>query len=45
MVDGKTSLLSSGLSVTAEIKTRGRRAISYLLSPLARGMQEAGPER
>jgi hemolysin D len=45
MVDGKKSQLSPGLSATAEIKTGDRRIISYLLSPLARRVQEAGRER
>jgi hemolysin D len=45
MVDGEKSQLSPGLSATAEIKTGDRRIISYLLSPLARRVQEAGRER
>jgi hemolysin D len=45
MVDGVKSQLSYGLSATAEIKTGDRRIISYLLSPLARRVQEAARER
>ena len=34
-----------GMAVQAEIKTGTRRIIQYLLSPLAKSMQEAGRER
>lgn len=37
--------LSSGMAVTAEIKTGRRRIIEFLLSPLARRVAEAGRER
>ncbi|WP_211656768.1 HlyD family type I secretion periplasmic adaptor subunit [Magnetospirillum fulvum] len=37
--------LSSGMAVTAEIKTGRRRVISYLLSPLIRYQHEAWRER
>lgn len=36
--------LEPGLAATAEIKTRRRRIIEYLLSPLARCVSEAGRE-
>ena len=45
MVDGERSMLGAGLSATAEIKTGDRRIISYLLSPIARRVKEAGRER
>jgi hemolysin D len=44
-VDGRKSPLAPGLSAMAEIKTGDRSIISYLLSPLARRVQEAGRER
>lgn len=44
-VDGKAVKLEPGLAATAEIKTGTRRIIEYLLSPLARRVQEAGRER
>jgi len=34
-----------GMSVQAEIKTRRRRIIQYLLSPISKAMDEAGRER
>jgi len=37
--------LEPGMAVTAEIKTRQRRVISYLLSPLLRYRQEGFRER
>jgi hemolysin D len=37
--------LSSGMSVSAEIVTGKRRVISYLWSPVAKTMSEAGRER
>jgi hemolysin D len=45
LIDGERSMLAPGLSATAEIKTGDRRIISYLLSPLARRVKEAGRER
>jgi hemolysin D len=45
LTDGEQSKLAPGLSATAEIKTGERRIISYLLSPLARRVREAGRER
>jgi hemolysin D len=45
VVNGRRMPLSPGLSATAEIKTGERRIIEYLLSPLARRVQEAGRER
>lgn len=37
--------IGPGMSVTAEIKSGQRRAIKYLLSPLARYAYETGRER
>lgn len=45
VVNGRREALSPGLSATAEIKTGERRIIEYLLSPLAKRVQEAGRER
>jgi hemolysin D len=45
LVDGKEVNLTSGMAVTAEIKTGQRRIIEYLLSPLARHSQQALRER
>ena len=45
MSDQDTSLLSPGLSAAVEIKTGKRSVISFLLSPIARGVSEAGRER
>jgi hemolysin D len=44
-IAGKRVMLTPGLAATAEIKTGDRRIISYLLSPLARRVEEAGRER
>jgi len=44
-VGSKRVSLAAGFAVTAEIKTGERRIIEYLLSPLARRLQEAGRER
>jgi hemolysin D len=44
-VGNKRVALAAGLAATAEIKTGERRIIEYLLSPLARRLQEAGRER
>lgn len=44
-IAGKRVALAPGLVATAEIKTGDRRIIEYLLSPLARRVQEAGRER
>ena len=45
VIGGRRTMLSAGLSATAEIKTGERRVIEYLLSPLARRVKEAGRER
>jgi hemolysin D len=45
MVDGKPMPIGPGLQVQAEIKTGERRIIDYLLSPIARTLDEAGRER
>ncbi|MET0182906.1 MAG: hypothetical protein ABW199_08490 [Caulobacterales bacterium] len=37
--------LTAGMAVNAEIKTGRRRIIEFLLSPLARRVEEAGRER
>jgi len=44
-VDGKVVMLSSGMSLMAEIVTGRRRVISYLWSPVAKAVNEAGRER
>lgn len=44
-VDGKEIPLSPGMSVTVEIKTGDRRAISYILSPLREILESAAHER
>jgi hemolysin D len=41
----ETIPLTAGMAVSAEIKTGRRRIIEYLLSPLARRVEEAGRER
>lgn len=45
MIDGNMVNLSAGLSAQAEIRTGQRRVIEFLLSPLARRVDEAGRER
>lgn len=45
MVNGVRQPIGPGLAVQAEIKTGERRIIQYLLSPLAKTMDEAGRER
>jgi hemolysin D len=42
---GRDQLIAPGLAVQAEIKTGERRIIAYLLSPIARSLDEAGRER
>jgi len=44
-IDGRDVPLSSGMSVTAEIKTGQQRVIEYILSPLLRYKDEAMRER
>jgi len=44
-VNGATIPLTSGMTVTVEIKTDSRRVIDYLLSPLAKIASEALKER
>lgn len=44
-VGGRPMPLTAGLAATAEIKTGQRRIIEFLLSPLARRVEEAGRER
>jgi hemolysin D len=44
-VDGVTVRLTSGMALTAEIKTGKRRVISYILDPLQRGTNESMRER
>ena len=43
--DGRSTPMSPGMAVSAEIRTGQRRIIEFLLSPLSRGMQESGRER
>lgn len=45
MVNDTKRRLAPGLAVTAEIKTGKRRIIDFLLSPLAKRVEEAGRER
>jgi hemolysin D len=45
MIDGNMVNLSAGLSAQAEIRTGQRRVIEFLLSPLAKRVDEAGRER
>lgn len=45
MIENKSVNLSAGMAVTAEIKTGGRRIISYLLSPLTRYQHDSLRER
>lgn len=45
VVDGKPVPLSSGLAVTADIRTGSRRIISWLLSPIQTSVSQAGRER
>jgi len=44
-VGGVRQPLGPGMAVQAEIRTGRRRVIQYLLSPIARGLDEAGRER
>lgn len=45
MVDGKPVPLSSGMGVTADIRTGSRRIISWLISPLLTTVDQAAKER
>jgi hemolysin D len=45
VVDGRKRSIGPGLVVQAEIKTGRRRIIQYLLSPIARNLDEAARER
>lgn len=44
-VNGHAIRLSSGMALTAEIKTGRRRVVEYLLGPIAEAMQESLRER
>ncbi|MDX2238740.1 MAG: hypothetical protein NW203_14350 [Hyphomonadaceae bacterium] len=44
-VAGRRRALTAGMAVTAEIMTGRRRIIEFLLSPIARRVEEAGRER
>jgi hemolysin D len=44
-IAGRDQAIGPGLAVQAEIKTGERRIIQYLLSPIAKTMNEAGRER
>ena len=43
--DGRRAALAPGLAATVDIKTRTRRIISYLLSPLQTSIAQAGRKR
>jgi hemolysin D len=43
--EGRSTPMSPGMAVSAEIRTGQRRIIEFLLSPLSRSIQEAGRER
>jgi len=45
MIDGQRVGLTSGLSVTADIRTGSRRIISWLLSPVRTSVAQAARER
>ncbi|MEE3624083.1 HlyD family efflux transporter periplasmic adaptor subunit [Nitrospirillum sp. BR 11752] len=45
MVDGREEALTTGMAVTAEIKTGRRRVIDYLLSPLGEYVHDGMKER
>jgi hemolysin D len=45
MVDGKAVPLSSGLGVTADIRTSSRRIISWLISPILTTVSQAAREK
>ena len=44
-IDGHRLQLDPGMAVTAEVRTARRRVIAYVLSPIAKAVQEAGRER
>jgi hemolysin D len=44
-INGRPRVLTAGMAVTAEIRTGRRRIIEFLLSPIARRVEEAGRER
>lgn len=45
MVDGRMRPLTSGMTVTVEIRTESRRALDYLLSPLHSLFEQSAQER
>jgi hemolysin D len=45
LIAGREQPVGPGLAVQAEIKTGERRIIQYMLSPIARALDEAGRER
>jgi len=45
LIEGREQPIGPGLAVQAEIKTGERRIIQYILSPIARALDEAGRER
>ncbi|RYC33688.1 HlyD family type I secretion periplasmic adaptor subunit [Lichenibacterium minor] len=45
MVDGRLRKLTSGMTVTVEIRTESRRAIDYILSPLHSLFEQSAQER
>lgn len=45
MVDGRLRKLTSGMTVTVEVKTESRRALDYILSPLRSLFEQSAQER
>jgi hemolysin D len=45
VVNGRTGIVTAGMSVTADIKTDSRRMIEYFISPMLRYKEEALRER
>ena len=45
LVDGVKVRLTSGMTLTAEIRTGKRRVIEYILDPLRKGVDESMRER
>ena len=45
MVDGRLLKLTSGMTVTVEVRTESRRAIDYILSPLHSMFEQSAQER
>ena len=45
LVDGRRAHLSTGMALSAEVRTGTRRVIEYLWSPLSKTVREAGREK